>query len=97
MSVNCLYQKEMTAKDQGFKYHVVVFLFVFTLMVDTRYMLSASPTSARLCCCEMSFCLDLLREMVWSKGSDAAADYTEIRRLTSNLPSVVWGSVSQLE
>lgn len=45
----------------------------------------------------LPFCLDLLREMVWSGGSDAAADYTEIRRLTSNLPSAVWGSVSQLE
>ncbi|KAM7396735.1 hypothetical protein PAMP_019752 [Pampus punctatissimus] len=44
-----------------------------------------------------SFCLDLLSKMVWSGGSHAIADYTEIRRLTSNLPSAVWGSVSHLE
>lgn len=66
-------------------------------MVDTWYVPSPSPTSARRRYCEMSFCLDLLREMVWSGGSDAAADYTEIRRLTSYLQSAVWGSVSQLE
>ena len=98
--LNCLFQTEMTEIYQGFIYcsfFIYIYIYIYTSMVDIRYTPSAAPSSARPCCCEMSFCLGLLREMVWSGGSDAAADYTEIRRLTSNLPSAVWGSISQLE
>lgn len=65
-------------------------LFFHTHSGHKILAITSSCLRVRLRCREMGFCSDLLKEMVWSGGSDAAADYTEIRRLTSNLASAVW-------